>query len=109
RQSSVGPACKACVEFQWEDAVPTLRDAIAGPRHLRELETMIRARRTLEGKPIPQELINAGQTMRGVNRRDRDPELENRIDKARRLLIETGDAEGANMAALSLALMSDKG
>jgi hypothetical protein len=109
RQSSIDSACRACIEFQWNDAVPILREQIAAPRHLRDFETMIRARRTLEGQPIAQELLGAEQTLRGLSNRNRDAELEKKINSARQLLIQTDDAEAANIAALSLATATSKG
>jgi hypothetical protein len=109
RQSSVDEACRACVEFQWKDAVPILREQIASPRNLRALESMVRARRKLEDKPIPQEVLDAEQTLYRLTARDRDPELEKKIESARRFLIQTDDAEAANLAALSLATRTMKG
>ncbi len=109
RQSSLESACLACVEFQWKDAVPILRDVIASPHELAGLRLAIPARRALEGLPISQELLDAERTLHALMRPDRDPELQLKIDSARRHLIQTDDSEGANLAALSLAIMTSKG
>lgn len=109
RQSSLESAARACVEFEWKEAVPILREVIAGPEHLISLQHAIPACRTLEGRPIAQELLDAKQTLHSLFQRDRDAALERKIAAARRLLIESGDAEGANLAALLLATMKSKG
>ena len=109
RQSSIDSACAACLEFQWKEAVPILREAIAHPLNLYPLSTMISARRTLEGRPIAAELIEAGQTLRQSYNRNQTPEWNQKLDEARRLLIQSDDAEAANMIAIALASMTGKG
>lgn len=109
RQSSLQEACRACVQFQWREAVPILHEIIARPQHLRELTYTIPARRTLEGNPIAPALLEAELTMRKLTSQQRTPELQRQIDAARRLLIQTDDTEAANLAALSLATATSKG
>ena len=108
RVDRVASACAACLEFQWTDAVPILSKLTAHPRHLRERRYTIPARRTLEGNAIPQELLDAGQTLLDVNIVERNPELQQNIEAARRLLIESEDAEAANLEAFSLAIATSK-
>ncbi len=109
RHRRVQRVCQACIEFQWREALPVLRDLIEKPRNFREFETAIRTRRVLEGNPIPKELFEAEKTLRSLVRRDVDPESRQRIENARDLLITSDDTEAANLAALSLALFVTKG
>lgn len=109
RQSSIDSACAACLEFQWKEAIPILREAIAHPLNLYPLSNMITTRRMLEGWPIATDLIEAGQTLRQTTSRDRTPEWNQKLDDARRLLIQSDDAEAATMIALDLASMTSKG
>ncbi len=109
RHRYVDQVCQACIEFKWREALPVLRDVIKQPRNLRELETAIRTRRILEGKPISEALLKADQTLRSLTRADREPETEKQIRAAYDLLVDSDDAEAANLAALSLALFVYKG
>ena len=109
RQSSLEAACPAAMEYEWKEAIPLLRDVISSPRNLRYLKLAIPARRRLEGNPIPQELLDAEQVLMGANRPAIDPGSQQRLDAARTLLIESRDAEAANLIALFLAALRTKG
>lgn len=109
RQISIEAACPACAEFQWKEAVPILRDVIASPRYLTYIRHAIPVRRSLENLPIAQELLDAEQTLLKSTSKDPSPELRQQLDAARRLLIQTEDAEAANMIAVLLAVKVFKG
>ncbi len=105
----VHQVCEACVELDWQEALPVLRDLIRQPRNFREFEVATRTRRALEGSPVPEALLQAEQTLRKLMRPDLDPKARQQIADARALLINSKDAEAANLAALSLALFVTKG
>ncbi len=109
RQSSYDGACQASVEFQWVEAIPILKNMIAKPPNLYSLPTLITSRRALEGKPIKKELLDSLDTLRKSGWIDRPPELNQQLVDARKLLIETDDAEAANMIAFALAVATSKG
>jgi len=109
RQSSFEYATEACVEFNWKDSLPILRRVIATPENFRRLQTAIHTRRTLEGNPVAQEILDAERTLQRVSIRNRDPVLTNKILFARNLLIQSDDTEAANLAALALSRFSTKG
>jgi hypothetical protein len=77
----VDEACQACVQFQWQDAIPVLNDLIDRPADLRELSFTIPARRELMGSPIPQELRDAKQQIIAAGY-----DAEQEIDPPRKLL-----------------------
>jgi len=64
RNSRVRQAADACVEFEWTEAIPLLRDVIARPRDLQDHRAVILACRSLEGNPIAQELLVAESELR---------------------------------------------
>lgn len=102
RQSRVNHASKACLEFGWKDALPILQEVIARPRHFRWFQTAIKARRTLEGNPISQEILDAEDMLRLTMKPNPDAATKKKIESARQLLIHSNDMEAANLAALSL-------
>ncbi len=63
---SVEAASAACIELGLKDAIPILKELFSNtfkPSSLGELNTIFVARRELEGNPIPQELLDASQTI----------------------------------------------
>jgi hypothetical protein len=109
RHSSIESAASVCVEFQWQDALPLLENLTSRPPTLRSLSTTLPARRTLEGRPIAPQLLDADKTLRGLIGRPRSVEFEAQANAAHRLLVQTDDAEAANWIAMSLATMTTKG
>ncbi len=62
----VEEASAACIALGLKDAIPILKELFANaskPSSLRELNTIFTARRTLEGNPVPKELLEASQTI----------------------------------------------
>lgn len=107
---SVERVAEACAEFEWREAIPILQNLIDKPNNLREFQYALHARRSLEGRPIAQELLDAEQTLlRSLMRENVDPRRDQQIASARQLLIESEDSEAANLAALSLAVFVTKG
>ncbi len=102
RQSRVNHGSKACLEFGWKDALPILQEVIARPRNFRCFQTAIKARRTLEGNPISQEILDAEDALRSTMNPKPDAATKRKIESARQLLIHSKDMEAANLAALSL-------
>lgn len=97
-------SCRACVQFEWKDAVPVLNDLIVRPVNLRELSFTIPARRTLQGNPIPQQLLDAKQKILAAgNDSDRG------IDQQRKLLFESDDSAATLLIAIELATHVRKG
>jgi hypothetical protein len=107
RNSRVRPVAGACVEFEWTEAIPLLRDVVARPRDLQDLRAVLVACRSLEGNPIARELLEAEAALRWT-RPDPDADQKRKIDSARRLLIQSDDAEAANLAALWIAIPRGK-
>jgi hypothetical protein len=105
---SVEHVVEACVEFKWTEAIPILQGLIEKPGNLREFQYALHARRTLEGRPIAQKLLDAEQMLRNTPLRDVDPQHERQIASAQQLLIRSEDSEAANLAALSLAVFVNK-
>ena len=100
---------RACVEFQWLEAIPLLDEIIARPKHFRELQTTLFAKRALQGKPVSQKLIEAGNILRGASGRNRTRQKQQQIERAQKLLVETGDSDAASLVALQLAVFVTKG
>lgn len=105
----VDQVSRACVEFQWLEAVPLLDRIIASPDHFRELQSTLFAKRSLQGKPVSQKLIEAGNTLRRSSNRNRTPQLDQQINQAMELLIASDDGDAANLIALQLAVFVTKG
>lgn len=105
--TSVESVAEACVEFGWADAIPRLQGIVDHPDNLREYEYALHAKRTLEERPIAQELLDAETTLR-QGAREEDVGAQRTLAAARRTLIGSDDAEAANLAALSLALYVNK-
>ena len=98
RHLRVYEACRACLQFEWNDAVPVLNDLIARPEDLRELSFTIPARRTLQGNPIPQELLDARDKIQSAG-----GNIDAEVDRQRKLLIESDDSEATLLIAIELA------
>ncbi|MFT7639822.1 MAG: beta-lactamase regulating signal transducer with metallopeptidase domain, partial [Pirellulaceae bacterium] len=107
RNSRVGQAANVCVEFQWREAAPLLRKALAASHDLYEMRDVLFACRTLEGKPIAANLFAAARTLRYA-RPANDPKIQEEYDSALRLLIESDDTEAADFIALMTAIPTGK-
>lgn len=62
RCTYVEQAAKAAIQWKWDDAVPALQIAIGKPRDVSSLIAALEAERALTGKPVPEEVIEAGKS-----------------------------------------------
>jgi hypothetical protein len=103
RQTYVYQAAEACVEFQWKEAVPILREICEKPASWGRFRGALEAKRRLEGRPVPEDMRQAEQTIRSVTGGASPPD-DRALDKAKRLLMESPDKEAATVAAVALAV-----
>ncbi|TWU04801.1 M56 family metallopeptidase [Stieleria varia] len=104
RHLRVYEACEACVQFDWQEALPVLNDLIDQPADLRELSHTIPARRTLQRNPIGQELLDAKQS---IIKAGYNPGLD--IAQPRKVLLDSDDTEATLLIAIELATYTSKG
>jgi hypothetical protein len=107
RGKYVVEVCEACAKFQWKEEAAPLLDAIFP--HIDtwwDYNTAFMAKRQLDGRPIPTELLNAERDlfMSGAPDASRDA-----LAKAKETLIKSADPEAAAVLALNLVLFNAKG
>lgn len=98
-----------CVQFGWQEAIPVLRQVELEPRNLRELRDAFSARRTLEGRPISSDLIEAETLLMRPGQPPLGADQQRALQRARAILIESTDHEAATLSALALAVFVAKG
>lgn len=104
RHQHVYESCRACLKFEWSDAAPILNNLTARPANLRELSFTIPARRTLQGNPIPQELLDAKQAIISAGHK-----VDQGLNRHLKILTESDDSEATLLIAIELATYSRKG
>lgn len=93
-------AVEACVEYDWKDALPYIREICEKPFTWHDFRTAYRAEKTLEGDPISNEMIKAYNAIR----RNLEPDAE----KAKEIILQLPDRESAAVFAIDLLFMGYK-
>ncbi|MCA9138878.1 MAG: hypothetical protein KDB00_19035 [Planctomycetales bacterium] len=104
RHQRVYESCRACRQFHWKDALPLMNDLIDRPANLRELSFTIPTRRTLQGNPIPQVLLDAQEAIRSAG-----DNIDAEVERQLQILVDSDDSEAARLIAIELATYVRKG
>ena len=64
KQKYIREIGKACEEFNWKDALPIFEDICSKPKRWSNYYIALIRKRSLEGRPVPEELINAQEIIR---------------------------------------------
>jgi len=97
RRQYIYQVAEACVAFDWKDSIG-LMQAICDRPTSWEFRSAFRAKRMLEGRPVPEELDEAENVLRSAGPRA-DPA---QIEAARRTLLSAPDKEAAAIVAAHL-------
>ncbi|MBN2475033.1 MAG: M56 family metallopeptidase [Pirellulales bacterium] len=104
RRQYLRQVAAACVEFQWNDAVPLLQEIVEKPATW-QFRPAFEAMRRLQGKPVPANLAGAEQTLWRANA---DSLASEEVRRAKATLLGSADTEAAVVAAAYLANFSTK-
>ncbi|MHC4715696.1 MAG: SecDF P1 head subdomain-containing protein [Planctomycetota bacterium] len=107
RRRYVFQAARACVEFRWKEAIRPLEAIYLRPKSTGEFEVAFRAKRTLEGRPVPAEIDNAQKELKRSAYAKAPPTRE-ALAAAKAALVESKDTEAAAVIAIRLALYGAK-
>ena len=107
RQKYVDRAAAACVEFEWREAIPLLQAVCDEPALWGNYRDALKARRTLEGRPIAPAIEDAHAAI--VNTAHLPlPTDEQTIAQAKKVLLGSSDTEAVRIAAIGLAIFDTK-
>lgn len=102
----VAEIAKACVEFRWKEAIPLLQEICKKPSSYGLFHVAFRAKRQLQGQPVPKEIEEAERTLKRSNN---TPSGLDAIQRAKESILDSHDREAAAVTAICLALYSPKG
>jgi|GEM_PF-4614513 len=109
RGKYVSQISNICVQFEWKDAVPKLKQAFTRTEDWREYRTLFENTRKLENKPTSESLKDAEITIQllGSMANEKKPSGE-QIEQAKKAILNADDKEYAAVVAASLALYRNK-
>ena len=107
RRRYVSETAKACVQFRWKEALPLLDASYRQAHSLGEFEAAFRAKRTLEGQPVPAEIDEAQKQLQHWVYSEEPP---TRADLAatKETLLRSSDAEAAIVVAIRVSIAGFK-
>ncbi|MEN8127540.1 MAG: hypothetical protein ABFR90_07010 [Planctomycetota bacterium] len=95
RRIRIFDALGACVEYNWTEALPNIEKICAEPKQWHIFYKTYLAKRTLQGDPVPADILNAHQTILGHS----GPED---IERAKVVILQSTDKESAAVIAIDL-------
>ncbi|HIJ65237.1 MAG TPA: hypothetical protein HPP77_04730 [Candidatus Hydrogenedentes bacterium] len=102
---SLRPSCDVAVHFGWEEALPLLEAICGNPSHFWECKTAFEAKRTLEGKPLTDEVKEAEQLIwTQTSCYPENQPAPSAVEEAIRTIGEYADEEVAALIALKCAI-----
>ncbi|MCP4612773.1 MAG: hypothetical protein GY845_29100 [Planctomycetes bacterium] len=108
RQQYLLEAAEACVEFQWKEAIPILQKICDEPSPWDRFSAAFKAKRELQGQPIPRDVEEAGQFLRKLVYYLRTPPSQESIQRAKKTILDSADREAATVIATNLAIFDAK-
>jgi len=107
RRRYVLETANACVQFGWKEAIPRLDASYRQAHSLGEFEAAFRAKRTLEGRPVPAEIDRAQQQLQHWVYSEEPPTRED-LAAAKEMLRRSSDTEAAIVVAIRVSLSGFK-
>jgi hypothetical protein len=98
---------KACIEFNWKEAIPIFENICSKPEYWRNYYIAFTSKRSLEGRPISEEIFKAQETMRNFAF---SSEINNKeiLTTAKKIIIEYQDKEAVAVIAFNLVEFNTK-
>jgi len=107
-QHAVEELAKACVDFQWTDAAPVLRDVCQSPQRWSYFRAAYEAARALEGSPIPPDILDTERKLLAAPQPDKPLSADDAAALVD-IMSNAGDKEAAAVAAVTIALRWGRG
>ena len=98
---------EACVEYKWHDCLPVMEDVLRSTTSFRVYRAVYYGKRSVEGNPLPQELVSAKQRLLD-SLGEQDAEMRNTISQATQDLLCSPDVPAVRIIALEIATFSTK-
>ncbi len=111
KQGAVTEIGKACIEFNWKDALPLYEDICTKPKRLSTYCLAYPIKRKLEGNPVPEELVKAKEAIITftLSTQENAKDGVKEVEKAKQAFIKSQDKEAAAATAISFVYFTTKG
>jgi hypothetical protein len=101
KQKYIREIGKACEEFNWKDALPLFKDICSKPKRWSNYYSAFIRKRSLEGHPVPEKLIEAQETIR-MSAFSTEEKASKAVIEAKQKIIESPDKEASIAIAFNL-------
>jgi hypothetical protein len=108
RQQYINAIGNACLKYDWKDAIPIFERICSEPNSWRNYYAAYIYKRSLEGRPVSEELIKAQGIIENYDYSTKKND-SNTINTAKQIILESSDKEAAAVVAFDLVAYITKG